>query len=311
MSASRSIAAAAAVTSLVLTGFYGEAVKGAEGAAGTHGGGGPNGLTPETYHSHRHDLDHWMLGNIDQNTSWIPGVINGGAVQGLRLIHDTVGCALRPGSAWRFDGKTFLGEGLMTPSPGTPAPWEPVTVFWPGDAPTLAEKLARRQDVLTCLVTRLNRFGIPVPIFLSGPRVTPKEYPPSMNDAALYPYAEALWLASRGVDTAVAFEVWPLDLLAHSCALDPTALQNILNLRVCGKIEGGCGLKVHTVAERHAQCTERAEGIWECNSMPVIATRLGKCGWKKVLWEESGLVPQCTPPWGKGPAPDCTNDRDE
>jgi hypothetical protein len=281
------------------------------GTGGGPGGGTINGLHPASYHQVKLDLDAVMRFPSSKVTAAMfkavfdgaeeAGEAAGHAHQGGRLWADVVGCALRAGEP--FTVGSFKGEGLMTPDATVGAPWKPVLTPWPGDIGDVRASVERREDIHTCLAARMNASATPVPIYLSGAHVAPRPWK-GLDTPNLYPYAEAVWLAT--VKTGgVEIHVWPLQDLDRSCASDSTKLEAVLQKRICAGSDA-CDLTVHPRSDLADSCMETSDGIWWCQPRsgvalkPAIATRLGNCGWQKRYRLKSG-ADVCKPPWSTPP----------
>jgi hypothetical protein len=263
------------------------------------GGGSVNGLLPSVYRPNRPALNAWLFASVP--TSSVPPLpaslaslasVDAGSAQGKTLIEDTLDCTLPAGTPF-FDpsiGLNYPSKGLMRwPSwPSSDSATEPLQV----------------DDVHTCLTTRLNYFGDPIQIYLSGPHVVDQSNPPNpLNDANSYPYAEAVWVANTA-GGEFNLDVWPLDDLTQSCQLDKWLIEQQIKRRVCGSPNSPCGIHVRYDLD---VCTTGNGWVCPTASGPraAIATRLGPCAWKK-LYIDPGAdnLPSC----GKGiaEAPDCS-----
>jgi hypothetical protein len=288
--------------------------QGARVAAGF--AGNTNGLRPEVYHATKLELGTLMKtaspnvtpAQYDQlrrhahDADVHPGT---DPKQEDVLVHEVIGCALRKGDGLPVSPP--FGEGIMTPPADVPPPWEPVPTPWPGDITDGGKRVARMEDIHTCLIARLNVFADPVDIFLSGPHVKPAE-------PVGFPIKEAVWLATIDVGKSDAedpskihLHVWPFpdfvkrfaDARGGAATLDANAAHvdalNAFKRRICGTVDPTrCGLTGHRSSELTRDCEERTRsdgGVWwcrdpqvscqgDCKNRPAIATHLSENGLK-------------------------------
>jgi hypothetical protein len=288
-------------------------------------GAGPNGLLPRVYMGTAQAVDTFLqvplpplsspppppppqlqvaYDNLLAQAQGIAGL--GYPRQGGRLLEYVISCALPWGQP--FPVLPYTGEGILTP-PGT-------QLFWPGNM-SGPDAVARREDIHTCMISRLNAFGFPVPILFSGPHVTP----PDAVDVRKYPFPEAVWLATVE-PSGLRYDVWPLDGLVTSCAGIAREIIDFVHFRVCGAIAGEtCGVTVHTYEELVEYCEPfgangKAEGRWLCGTTkndpahrrPAIETRLSDC----ILYElarvgsKIGVCKHAPPPPAAGQCGDAS-----
>lgn len=137
------------------------------------GGGTTNHLRPEIFAEHKYELLNAMgyrlstalpIGSHTINSA----VINTGLLStadGKELFEVAVECALADGQYVTHGSgpysivSTYTGEGMMSTTAG-----------WYSGALTTAQK----EDVLRCVVARVNASGTPVSIVISGQNVTEK-----------------------------------------------------------------------------------------------------------------------------------------
>lgn len=205
------------------------------------------------------DATWWLANNAGTNALLA-------STGGRSVLKYAVRCALSSTSAVSAQlgstGVSYPGEGHLA----TTAAWK-----------TAALTSDQTDDLFTCLLAHLNANGVTVPINLSGPNVTNAPgYDPS------FAWEEALWATKLIHDedggTAFHFYVWPR--AAAGCANVAAELTH----RVCGTIDGGCGLTVRT--DLDTACTETSAG-WYCNdvtghALPAILTRLKLTDAKKL-----------------------------
>jgi hypothetical protein len=124
-------------------------------------------------------------------------------------------------------------------------------------------KEQEKEDVLTCLLARLNPHGVQVNIWVSGPSVAVTgASPPS------YDFVEAVWLAKIEGDNIVSYHVWPGSNMAAECAF---SLTSDLFTRTCDNPTGGCGV---VIRDDFASACTGADGIYKCDGQPAIQTML-------------------------------------
>jgi hypothetical protein len=227
-------------------------------------GGGTNGLSPDTFHLDKvalisamgfklTDADDVTVSAAVDNT----GIFNNGTA----TFSYAVGCALlEPYPAneatpvdhsyvWT-SAAYFFGNHVMTSGTG----------WWSGGLSAGA-----KQDILKCMVTRLNPYGETVDIMLKGKNV--KVDRGNYDD---FTFAEAKWTVTQNVGGAVQFHVWPSAALNQKCLL---AVVHSLKTRVCGSIGGNeCGLQVETDS---TLCTDLDnDGAYTCGGQDAVETFL-------------------------------------
>ncbi|MFO0757515.1 MAG: hypothetical protein U0359_13545 [Byssovorax sp.] len=262
------------------------AVAGLLSTAWGPGGTGTNGLLATYYQGQRNTFtDSVMKQALPASNPTVPNRIAGftgpamGKRNGVVLVHDAFGCALPHTASRTWGTETFVGQDLMN-----------LGDSWL-NGPLAADQM---DDVHTCLVARLNKFGVEVPIFLFGPHVRPV-----FASYTKYVYAEAVWLATTGDPTNVTTDVWPLDDLKVMCGQDVSKIAEAIALRVCGGATAQCGVTVHS--EPMAQRCDASPTGWSCSpsgagpKRPAVATRLGPCAWSKIYAESRCQMPQPPP----------------
>jgi hypothetical protein len=246
----------------------------------TGGSIGHNGLTPDVYHAHKDELQALMkvqltpaAGHLNADFATVLGASK-------TLVDYSVSCAVAKGTVTAFGLTSYSADTAYT-GPGNLIK---STTGWPGTS--LAKD--QREDLHTCLATRLNPSGAEVSIWLGGLAV-----PDDSADHTAFVVDEALWAAaertgdSPSTPDLLTIDVWPSDALRTSCANNLIAA---LGKRVCGTYAGTakCGL---TMREDRSDCRE-ASGIWSCprspagsgsgsgsGIIPVIQTRLRCADW--------------------------------
>jgi hypothetical protein len=200
-----------------------------------------------------------------------------------------IGCALNFGHSATVGPDTYSGEGLLS-----------TTDTWQGAGLSQSQ----REDLHTCMITRLNPFGACVPIWLGGDHVTNSVG----ADPCDFPYDEAVWLATEGVgdnnNYMETYTVWPLGNLIASCGDGGNAIVKGIKTRLCGTAKGvkECHVDVR-IGSLATDCgTPNAAGYYQCKLKPMdspkytIRTRLTLDGW-------NALYPCCPNPTAD-PAPD-------
>jgi hypothetical protein len=220
-------------------------------------GGGTNGLSPDTFHADKGALIAAMglkLTNADgitvsaavENT----GIFNNGSA----TFRYAVGCALATYPANHYYVSTpesyFFGDHIMTSGIG----------WW-----NAALDLQAKKDILKCIVTRLNPFGVTVDIMLKGQGIEPDN-----GNYEDFTFPEAKWTVTVDATGAFQFHVWP------SASLNQTCLTNIvgaLQSRVCGTTDGqACKLIVETDP---SLCTDlNNDGAYTCGGEDAVETFL-------------------------------------
>lgn len=280
--------------------------------------GGTNGLLPEVYHGTKEKIDELLetpeaevspqrYGQLSELAVTL-ALAHGGphfVDQGDRLMGDIIGCALRFDQVFPVS-PSICGEGLMTPDADVSPPWEPVLTSWPGDIPKDdPERLARMADIQTCLITRLNLYAEKVPIFLTGPHVTPRGDPKTEG----FPHEEAVWLATidPGSHRTRLLHVWPFKSLAQKlqsfadrfadvAPADAIArgdresvdrmVKGYFHKRICGTVSAElCGLRHHDPPGSTDECKKTSDvdgGIWKCRD-PDIPCQGDACNYRPAI----------------------------
>jgi hypothetical protein len=220
-------------------------------------GGGTNGLTPDTFHADKSALIAAMGLKLTEadDIGVNPNVENTGIFNnGNATFSYAVGCALE---AYPADhsyvvnayGYSF-GNHVMTSGTG----------WWAGPL-----NLSAKKDMLKCIVTRLNPYGVTVDIMLKGQNVTADGG--SYND---FTFPEAKWTVTVDASGAFRFHVWPSASLNQTCL---TSIVGALESRVCGTTDGeACKLTVETDP---SLCTDlNNDGAYTCGGEDAVETFL-------------------------------------
>lgn len=233
-----------------------------EGPTGT---GGHNGLKPSITHPRIAQLDALMQQPMLVNGMWNPNfnsfISN---PEGREVFRYAAECALPLGTTV----ENFVGAGLMA----TGEDWM-----------TYGLSLKQRNDIHTCIATRLNPTAIWVPIWIGGPNTTKTE------GSDHYEYFEALWTVTMSGGAWEAY-VWPSDTYENSpaCKDVPKTISAEAQTRVCENDSTLCHLNVRYDLATACQGTPGG-GDWICNGQPAIETRLTATGWNE-------MHPDCTIP---------------
>lgn len=225
-----------------------------DGPDGSHG---TNGLNPRIYHQRWSELDALLqepltsgdtLSRDPRFTSFLA------TDDGRKLFGYAVGCALGADQ----NVQAFRGAGLI----GTAESWTGAAL-----------DQQQRDDVHTCILTRLNPSGEHVPFWVGGPD-TGKD-----TSARDYGYAEAVW-SVRTTPSGPVFNVWPSTTFDASteCGSDREAIAEDFNTQLCQNDPSLC-----TITPRYdlaAACEgQPGAGNWICDGAPAIETRLTLSAW--------------------------------
>jgi hypothetical protein len=153
---------------------------------------------------------------------------------GERLVEYALGCAISGPVDYFANGSahTFPSAGEKVGLLATTAGWT---------SPGLSANQPAREDLHTCIATRLNPSGQQVNIWLEGSHVASKE-PPASAD----PILEAHWLTEYTSD-GPRIHVWPSDDVAKSCLQFP--IKDVIKKRICGAAPGKCNFDTHSIAD--------------------------------------------------------------
>ena len=217
-----------------------------------------NGLHPRVYQTTRGALDQLM--NTALPHQGMAGVnphfdalldIN----EGSKVLNYAIECAL---PALQEYGD-FTGAGIMT-----------TTSSW------LSGPLnpQQRNDLHTCITTRLNPHSEPVPIWGGGPNTAKSS---SSDD---YEYSEAVWSVTVG-ELGVSVSVWPSNTFQLKGNCGSTDIEWDFNTRICDNDPSLCGITLRTDFDT-ACVGERGEGNIICDGKPAIETKLNRNEWNIV-----------------------------
>ena len=216
-------------------------------------GGGTNGLSPDTFHADKGALMAAMglrLTNLDNYTVSAAVANTGIFLNGDATFAYAVGCALETTGVVQRNSLEFYGYHIMTTG----------TDWWEDGLDLPAKK-----DILKCIVTRLNPYGVTVDIMLKGQNVEP-DYG-NYND---FTFPEAKWTVTLASTGAVEFRVWPSASLNKACLTD---IVGALESRVCGTTDGeACKLIVETDP---SLCIDlNNDGAYTCRGEDAVETFL-------------------------------------
>lgn len=229
----------------------------AEPLTDDNGNGGNNGLRCDFFHASKYRV-------LSATAAPLPGVGDVLSNNLLTLISSeggdktfqyATGCGLHGDDVVSYVDqnnaqKSYFGGGLLGSTQG----WLDASL-----------NSNQRGDLFACMLARLNPYGIPIPIALTGAAVAPPVGAPF--DMSGYTFEEALWTASVGSTGALIFRVWPLGDLHDLC----TAVDDALRTRVCGTSDGDCGLEIR---HNFTQDCQGADGVFTCLGQDAIMTRL-------------------------------------
>jgi hypothetical protein len=224
---------------------------------GPSGNTGSNGLPPEPYLLRRYQLDQLMQQALPTNM-WLNPLTSAflSTQEGEQVFGYAVECALSA----RQTVSTFRGASLMATAGG-----------WVSGGLNQQQ----RDDVHTCITTRLNRTGVAVPIWIGGPN-TVKD-----TGADSHEYFEAVWSVTVGPTSSV-ISVWP----SSNFQLNPqcqsqTAITEDFQSRVCADDASLCNITPRF--DLSTACTGApGAGNWICDGKPAIETRLNLNEWNAM-----------------------------
>jgi len=218
----------------------------------TSGGGGThtvNAVVPDVYSCTQKDLETRMNTNlvVPPGNKLVPEFVDifKYGTEGEQLVEYAVGCAIATGVEYDAGGTTHpyppagVATGLLKTTQGWTQP------------SGLSTQQSAREDLHTCIASRLNPTGQKVDIWLEGTNVSGKESacdaPITLPDGGVIPpngpcVPEALWLTDITSDR-LTIHVWPSDEVLASCTQLP--LDTVMKRRVCGSAPGACNLESH------------------------------------------------------------------
>jgi hypothetical protein len=168
---------------------------------------------------------------------------------GRQMFGYAVRCAFPRGKALKSSaGDEYKGEEILRSA-----------LDWPARSLDTSQQ----EDVLGCMLAHLNPYGIHVPIFLSGPSVTPD----AEGDLLGFTFHEAIWQVDLNGGRPI-YNVWPLVDLSSTCgaSTDPSVLT-----RICDQPLGNCGT---TLRYDFTNACKGSNGTFVCDGKPAIMTRL-------------------------------------
>jgi hypothetical protein len=240
------------------------------------GAPGMNGLLPQTLQTNFQMIANLMLAPLPANASSpLNQLLQSPDPKGQNalLLNDLIQCAVHPGKTWNYTGT--LGQTTY-PNPAF------TLMKIPEDWTTQPLTPTSQYLVAACLATRLNSYGVQVPIFLSGSNVVAQQ-----DGSTSYPYSEALWQATfvnqPEVVLPLAIDVWPSDQLMNGC-INTKQLEAAIKARVCGS-STACGATIHDSPTDNIDkdCTmDPSTHYWKCHGTSVIETRLGLDTWQLI-----------------------------
>jgi hypothetical protein len=260
------------------------------------GQNGSNGLEPIIYLANRVALDGFMAQPLTPSGDVLaPSVqqfMAGGVPDDRRqLIQYAADCALPFGSydALEASDGTPLFQGTEAPAAGF--------LSHSADWPTTALNAWQQMAVNTCLITRMNKTGAHVSIWLNGLDVNQAS---SASDGD-FGYVEAHWLALPSPINIPAFGgmdvvegamrlVWPSPTWEAACPADGHSLTTDAKTRVCGNQADADECRVAVAPPDWCTPAAGNASIWTCTIPPsvstafpqnlhAIETRLQRTGW--------------------------------
>lgn len=227
---------------------------------GPDGHGILNGLKPSIYQPLRGDLDHLMTMRLPPSMTLLSDPVFGdflSTANGQKVFTYAIGCALPQG----VSAGSFFGRGVMA----TTGSWV-----------TGGLDQQQRDDLHTCITTRLNWYAKEVPLWVGGPDTAKDE------SSDVYEYSEAVWSVTVGPTSAI-FSVWPASTftLNTACPVGSVHINQEFNTRICNNNPSLCSITLRTDFATACQ-GQPGEGNFVCDGKPAIETRLNKLEWNAV-----------------------------
>ena len=204
-----------------------------------------NGLNPVSYQVWRDQLDLLMKDKLpNQGMTGLDPLFDAFMATdvGPKILDYAIQCALPANQAYGI----FTGAGIMTTASG-----------W------LSGPLSQQQrnDVHTCIATRLNPYSVSVPLWGGGPN-TVKD-----TSSSEYEYSEAVWSVIID-DTGPKFHIWPSETfqLKGNCGREDTEWD--FNTRLCDNNPSLCSITLREDFETACVRERRAKG-----TSPAMASR--------------------------------------
>jgi hypothetical protein len=218
----------------------------------------PNGLKPEEYHPYKRFLEKAALSALTSS----PMTLNSTTFSAIPvdiLIDDAISCTVPKNSVTRTTPDTYFPASTTSVLKYTGG-WISASINAGTLYPNPPDQNPK-EDLHTCLATRLNPKGDPVFIWVGGKHVNS-----GTADTSDYVIEEAYWSADHNQsDSVVDINVWPSTTVTANCHLSADSdLDNdgAVNTRVCGTVKSNCGLKVHL---NIMNCADNGTGTgWQC-----------------------------------------------
>jgi hypothetical protein len=142
--------------------------------------------------------------------------------------------------------------------------------------------LSQREDLFTCMITRLNPSGASVQFLLGGPNVNS-----SSGAISDFTYNEAVWATTETVNPLtglpmLTFKVWPSPELLDACGGSISVLEQQITGRTCPTPSADCGLDIVTDTSTYPKGCTGSDMNWTCGGKPAIQTKLRKVDVKYV-----------------------------
>lgn len=249
------------------------------------GGGTTNHLTADWFHAHKYELlsalgQRLTTANATQSTvrhlsAGIDATNILSSTEGREVFTLAIECALpdgeyviKPSGSLVVPNKYYYGKGLMS-----------TTAVWQWGSLTLAQK----EDVLRCVVARLNQFGVEVPLVLTGQNVTNK--PGEAHGSVWQPDAlfdvRVAYMQPNFTPRISTF-AWALGPNADWNGAEPChPLPAPFTQRLCDDNPENCGVTIRTNWQadctHHAGSEDNPAGYYTCfngvsSGRPVVQT---------------------------------------
>jgi hypothetical protein len=256
---------------------------------------GHNGLFPQEVFDHINDMKTVMDGRLTlappdagELSATFDGILNppDAALRSKTLADYLISCAVPNTTVTSYKNSPY-DAGAAYVSSDANSLLQNVDGWRNGGLSMAAQS---KNDLYTCLATRLNPYGANVKIWLGGQNVT-KDAP-----VTNFPYPEAYWVTTLDSDYKPTIYVWPV--LVKSLCDPSTPSQGVstgipaLNTRVCGTGSGAAGCKLEPGP---GSCSAVGSG-YSCQdpsggggTVSAIATKLDCTAW-------CALYPSCRVP---------------
>ncbi len=264
------------------------------GADTPNGSLGHNGLKPIVYRDNKFELKNRVDEVLTPATNDLNGKFSkifggpSGLADSTTFINYAISCAVPLGTVTLYAGGAYDPSAAYTSSGNllkTTGGWSSTKLAAAASLPSPPHP-SPREDLYTCLATRMNPSGEEVTFWMAGQNVTEDPAPHSGYDVD-----EALW-TTREQPNEIDIYVWPSPSVVASCPHDQLGAIPAINTRVC-PTSGTCGLQP---PRDWATCNKSGTPFFSCpdpliagSNTSVIQTKLSCDDWCK-------FYPSCKKP---------------